>query len=253
MLSTKRGADRRLLYCGEAATTTLAAAGTVKLENLRGKSPVEPRAPRGRQPSRPQGVKKIRRKADFLLVIIGGISFFRRLYSQAYEVFVACFGKHVAYVEADGASGDVEGVGDFLVGFVSAHEAEDVQFSSGEAGVVEAEGGSFFDVGKEAFAFEGAFHAVYEVGGAAFFVDKAVGSCFLGHFYEVDVGETGHDDDFLSGEGFFDASGDFDAAGAAFHADIHEDDVGLQNLGGHFCHFGELQDFHDFDFPRFFK
>lgn len=67
----------------------------------------------------------------------------------------------------------------------------------------------------------------------------------------MDVGETGHDDDFLSGEGFFDASGDFDAAGAAFHADIHEDDVGLQNLGGHFCHFGELQDFHDFDFPRF--
>lgn len=61
---------------------------------------------------------------------------------------MACFGKHVAYVEADGASGDVEGVGDFLVGFVSAHEAEDVQFSSDEAGVVEAEGGSFLTSGK---------------------------------------------------------------------------------------------------------
>ena len=129
---------------------------------------------------------------------------------------MACLGKHVAYVEAHGASGDVEGVSDFLVGFVSAYQAEDVQFSLGEAGMMEAEGGSFFHVGEEVLSFEGAFHGVHEVGGAAFFVDEAVCACLAGHFHEVNVGEAGHDDDFLPGKCFFDASGNFNAAGTAF-------------------------------------
>lgn len=172
-----------------------------------------------------------------------GVALFCSFHGQAYYAFVACLSQHVAYVETDGASGDVEDIGDFLVGFVFTYPVEDVQFSLGEAGVVEAEGGSLFDIGEDVLSFEGPFYAGDEVTGGAFFVDEAVGTCFLGHFHKVDVGKACHDDDFLSWQGFLDSSGHFDAAGASFHTDIHEDNVRLHDLGGHFGDFREGQDF----------
>ena len=194
---------------------------------------------------------------DFLIGLEADEAFADGVFDEFGAVVEVELLHEVGAVGFDGFDGDDELLGDLAVGEAVGDEGEDFAFAFGEA--VEAVAG---------FAFGGALHVVAEDvagdgggevgfagGGGADAFDKFFGGGVLENvaaaagaedFVEVGVIVVhGEGDDADGGEEVVDASGGGDAVEFG-HADVHDDDLGLEFFGegdGFEAVFGFADDF----------